>query len=97
MVQNLYSMIYRTSAAPKVPKEIDEDIAMIINKCFTMDPLRRIDIIELIEKFNKIFAKNNLEEINIEQGMRIDFLKVKESSRIVYGHYSRDNIDITSI
>jgi serine/threonine protein kinase len=103
MTQNLYSKIYRSSIIPKIPKEIDDEIAGIINKCFTLDPMKRIDIIEVIEKFNKIFAKYNIKEIEITPTTRIgsnfnnlELTKVKESSKIVYGQFSKDNLDITS-
>ena len=69
-IQTLYSKIYRTTHVPMIPKEIDEEFYLIIKKCFTIDPMKRIDIIEIIERFNKIFAKKNMSQIEIHPNFR---------------------------
>lgn len=54
---------------PKIPKEIKKDIAQIIQKCFNVDPLLRVDISELITLVN-----NDLFKVMIEQNKLNDYI-----------------------
>ena len=70
-IQSMFSKIYRTTNTPLIPKEIDEELYLMIKKCFKIEPVKRIDIIELIERFNKIFLKRNIREIEITPNNRL--------------------------
>ena len=77
----LHRIFYHDSnQTPKIPKDIEQEIASNILKCISIDPLKRIDIIALIERFNsKIFKyKANAQDLIIdiqEQGQTVDFYK----------------------
>ena len=77
---------------PNIPKEIDKQLALIISKCFNIDPLKRIDILDLINLVNEdIFKKNSLikdkyqyYKIEVKHAVKLSLEKSKELNKSIY-------------
>lgn len=76
---------------PKIPKVIKKEIAEIIQKCFKIDPLERVDIVELIKLVNNTIFKENMKGnkltdyvIVIKSATESSFEKYKEKMKFFY-------------
>ena len=87
-------IIYRTfysdtnSIQERIPTYISIDIAKIVFMCLEINPLDRIDILEIINKFNIYFkftntSKQNL-EINITEEQKSSVKKLKDLNFLLF-------------
>ena len=69
---------------PKIPKSIPLEIAQIIAICFYVEPRNRPNIITLVDKFNNLFKKFNINqyEISVLEREKVNFLL--EICRYIY-------------
>lgn len=79
-VEILLSKIFRgeNNIVPKIPKDIEENIATILAKCFFLEPFSRTDTLQLLEKFKKYLVKNHLIPFKIHSEDRSRFNLVKD-------------------
>jgi len=79
LIEILLTKIFRgETPIPKIPKDVDQNLAVIISKCFYTEPYLRIDMISLINKFNKYFKKIGLALIELEQEEKFKYIRVRE-------------------
>ena len=84
-IEMLLTKIFRgENPIPKIPKEIDQNIAVLISRCFYIEPYLRIDINTLVEKFNRFFTKNGLDVIEVDQAEKTNFIRVREAFKWNY-------------
>lgn len=84
-IEMLLTKIFQTEkTVPKIPKDVEHNIAMIVSNCFFIEPLNRCDILNLIEKFNKFFKKNNFEAIDVKDLEKSNFIKLRETTKNCY-------------
>ena len=79
---------------PKIPKSIPLEIAQIIAICFYVEPRNRPNILTLVDKFNNLFKKFNINqyEISVSEREKVNFLL--EICRYIYlfSYNERTNI-----
>ena len=60
-IEILLTRIFKgENIVPRIPKDLEQNIAMIVAKCFYIEPYLRVDTLSMIEKFNKYFKKKSL-------------------------------------
>jgi serine/threonine protein kinase len=85
-IEVLLNKIFRgeNSQVPRIPKDLEQNVALILAKCFYVEPVARLDTLQLIEKFNRYFKKNHFEILDITPEQKSLFTPVKEVYRQNY-------------
>lgn len=65
LMSKIFSIDKNIDFMPKIPRDIDEDNALLISRSLIYNASKRLNIIEFIKMFNEILKKQEIREIKI--------------------------------
>jgi len=67
LMSKIFSIEKNIDFIPKIPKDIEEETAILISRCLIVNSTQRVNILELIKIYNEILKNHDINEIGINE------------------------------